>query len=428
MSLTSGLHCPRTPLRRFLDRELSAGAHHLRKSFRARDQSSHILMPGPGVGTEAGNVGTAIDCRLRLAFTAAEPVDHVASAGILLTGTHVSDASRRMHVVGQELAARVHETVLRLQLDNRELPMDRAHDEEEDLARLLIAAAWYQVNYRNAYGFAYTPLAITAREDPASFTLERLLELPHGDMVADVVAQLYKAADGPLDAVRGLHARPDVPDRPDHRGRRLLRRRTAARLQKHPKYAHDPPGRGVAVGRLLDTDAWYRVDTLGLYLTRSGTLAAWPVEEYLELLGPAAASCRSSGPPSPSSSKAARLTSNRTVRTRKTRCAGSLSAWRPSPSPATALCVPGAARNRAASAGSSARHRPSCTRDTGPAASRKQLCEADGVPDHPERRPTHGGGNASEVPRRHTHCAVAPGVWGQWVELGASPVRWRVSR
>ncbi|WP_302185353.1 hypothetical protein [Streptomyces sp. GMY02] len=25
MSLTSGLHCPRTPLRRFLDRELSAG-------------------------------------------------------------------------------------------------------------------------------------------------------------------------------------------------------------------------------------------------------------------------------------------------------------------------------------------------------------------------------------------------------------------
>ncbi|MGW6145758.1 hypothetical protein [Streptomyces sp. NPDC055140] len=26
MSLTSGIHCPRTPLRRFLDRELSAGA------------------------------------------------------------------------------------------------------------------------------------------------------------------------------------------------------------------------------------------------------------------------------------------------------------------------------------------------------------------------------------------------------------------
>ncbi|MFC8032255.1 hypothetical protein ACFUVU_05455 [Streptomyces griseoincarnatus] len=35
---------------------------------------------------------------------------------------------------------------------------------------------------------------------------------------------------------------------------------------------------------LLDTDDRYRVDTLGLYLSRSGTLATWPVEEYLELL------------------------------------------------------------------------------------------------------------------------------------------------
>ncbi|MEU0646070.1 hypothetical protein [Streptomyces umbrinus] len=29
----------------------------------------------------------------------------------------------------------------------------------------------------------------------------------------------------------------------------------------------------------------YPIDTLGLYLTRSGRLATWPVEEYLELLG-----------------------------------------------------------------------------------------------------------------------------------------------
>jgi hypothetical protein len=29
--------------------------------------------------------------------------------------------------------------------------MDRAHDEEEDLTRMLIAAAWHQVNYRNVH-------------------------------------------------------------------------------------------------------------------------------------------------------------------------------------------------------------------------------------------------------------------------------------
>ncbi|MEU9214175.1 hypothetical protein AB0D27_41360 [Streptomyces sp. NPDC048415] len=202
MSLTSGLHCPRTPLRRFLDRELSAGADPLCKTFRARDQSDQILLPGPGVGTEAENVGTAIDYRLRLAFTTAEPVDHVARAGILLTGTYDSDPSQRMREVGEELAARLEETVLGLQLDNRELPMDRAHDEEEDLARMLIAAAWYQVNYRTSIGFAFNPLAITGREDSGTFTLERLLELPHRDMVADFVTQRYKATDGPLDALR----------------------------------------------------------------------------------------------------------------------------------------------------------------------------------------------------------------------------------
>ncbi|MEV6197830.1 hypothetical protein AB0M19_36210 [Streptomyces sp. NPDC051920] len=46
MSLTSGLRCPRTPLCRSLDRELSAVAHLLHKSSRARDHS-RILLPGP---------------------------------------------------------------------------------------------------------------------------------------------------------------------------------------------------------------------------------------------------------------------------------------------------------------------------------------------------------------------------------------------
>lgn len=36
---------------------------------------------------------------------------------------------------------------------------------------------------------------------------------------------------------------------------------------------------------LLDTADQYRIDTVGLYLSRSGALASWPVEEYLELLG-----------------------------------------------------------------------------------------------------------------------------------------------
>ncbi|PIM72691.1 hypothetical protein CTU88_11265 [Streptomyces sp. JV178] len=297
MSLTSGIHCPRTPLRRFLDRELSAGAHLLRKSFRARDRSTQILLPGPGVGTEAGNVGTAIDYRLRLAFTTAEPVDHVARAGIVLTAatddSYDSDARRRMRTVGEELAARLEETVLGLQLDNRELAMDRAHDEETDLARMLIAASWYQVNYRNAYGFSYTPLAITAREDPGAFTLERLLELPHRDMVADVVAQLYKAADGPLDALRASTRPEDCTPAPTFPTDRISADADLAvdgllldfKSSRHTRTLRQAEAWQLAGYLLLDTADQYRIDTVGLYLTRSGTLASWPVEEYLELLG-----------------------------------------------------------------------------------------------------------------------------------------------
>jgi hypothetical protein len=97
---------------------------------------------GPGVGTEAGNVSTAIDYRPRLAVTTAEPVDPFARAGVVqLTGAYDSQARQRMQQLGEELAARLEERVHGLQLDNRELPVDRTDDEEEDLARLLTAAA-----------------------------------------------------------------------------------------------------------------------------------------------------------------------------------------------------------------------------------------------------------------------------------------------
>ena len=87
MSLTSGLDSPRTPLRRFLDRELSAGPKPLRENFRAQYRPERVLAPPAGVGTEAGTVGTAIDQRLRLAFTAAAPVDDASVDGIDVAAT-----------------------------------------------------------------------------------------------------------------------------------------------------------------------------------------------------------------------------------------------------------------------------------------------------------------------------------------------------
>ncbi|MFG2985847.1 hypothetical protein ACGFYQ_32120 [Streptomyces sp. NPDC048258] len=97
-------------------------------------------------------------------------MDLATEAGIDLTGGIGRGAGLRMRAVGNELAARLAETVHRLDLDNRALPMDRAHDEEEDLARMLLAAAWYQVMVRSPYGFTYTQLYLTALQDPGGFT------------------------------------------------------------------------------------------------------------------------------------------------------------------------------------------------------------------------------------------------------------------
>ncbi|GHE78751.1 hypothetical protein GCM10018785_53610 [Streptomyces longispororuber] len=295
MSLTSGLHSPRTPLRRFLDRELSAGPKLLRESFRAQHRTDTLLLPPPGVGTEAGTVGTAIDQRLRLAFTTTAPVDLATEAGIDLTGGIGRGAGLRMRAIGGELAARLAETAHRLSLDNRALSMDRAHDEEEDLARMLLAAAWYQVMARNPYGFTCTPLYLTALEDPDGFTLDRLLQLPNQDMVDDVVHQLYLATTGPLEALRARTRPQDCLGGPTFPGVDIT---ADADLVVHGllldfKSTKHPFARGLSqqtanqlIGYLLlDTADRYRIDTLGLYLTRSGVLASWPAEEYLDLLG-----------------------------------------------------------------------------------------------------------------------------------------------
>ncbi|MEV5102095.1 hypothetical protein ACFQ7G_07075 [Streptomyces massasporeus] len=61
-----------------------------------------------------------------------------------------------------------------MDLDNRELSVDRGQDEEEALARMLIAAACPKVLVRTQIG---TPLAKAALEDPDAFTFTRLLEL-----------------------------------------------------------------------------------------------------------------------------------------------------------------------------------------------------------------------------------------------------------
>ena len=305
MSLTQGLASPRTPLRRFLDRELSAGTRPLRATYRAQLPPA-LVLPGDGVGYEAGTVGTAIDQRLRLAFTSASPVDAATMIGvdnIQTTGKILADVTAEldsssawdiMENVGQQLVQQLRTVVTELQPDDRTKPMVRAAEEEEHLSRLLLVAAWYALNCRNPMAFPLTPLCKTAFAAPREFTLESLLALPHPDLVEDVLAQLHVSEDGPLERLRD-QTTPAVSlpgptfDGSAHvsadadliAGETLIDFKSTRRVHEFSR---------VTIQQLLgyvlmDYTDHYKIDAVGIHLTRAGILITWPVENYLALLG-----------------------------------------------------------------------------------------------------------------------------------------------
>ncbi|MGW8989916.1 hypothetical protein ACWGRF_08315 [Streptomyces zhihengii] len=195
-----------------------------------------------------------------------------------------------MRAGGNELAARLTQTVRALDLDSRGLPMDRATTKKP----IWHAAAWYQVMARNSYGFTYTPLYLATMEDPVGFTLERLLELPHQDMVDDVVHQLYLATTSPLGTLRARTRAEDCTGGRTFPGAQITADADLAvdgllvdyKSTKHP-FARRVQGDREPAPRLPPPRHRRPLPRrhprpLPHPLRR---LATWPVEDYLDLLG-----------------------------------------------------------------------------------------------------------------------------------------------
>lgn len=303
MSLTSGLQSPRTPLRRFLDRELSAGPRRVRAVYRASLPYKPVLLPGEGVGFEAGTVGTAIDQRLRLAFTAAAPLDGASVAGISRCqgiARALSKEDGRAPVwsalasAGGELASEIAATVGRSSLDARDHPLLRSDEEEEYLTRLLLCGAWFALNYRNPFAFPDTPLYQAATAEAHSFSLEQLVAVPTAALVDDVLRQLHGAEGGPLDFLRSQCTSVMCVGGPTFDGSMHVSADADLVADgllidfKSTRNVHDLPKSTVLqlLGYvLMDFSDTYRIDAVGVYLTRAGALITWPLEEYLALLG-----------------------------------------------------------------------------------------------------------------------------------------------
>ncbi|MFE7563451.1 hypothetical protein ACFU74_27650, partial [Kitasatospora sp. NPDC057500] len=89
------------------------------------------------------------------------------------------------------------------------------------------------------------------------------------------------------DRPRRLHERRDVRRHRHHRRRRPLADGTLIEIKstRHPHRFEKATAWQILGYLLLDTTDHHRIDTVGLYLTRTATLATWPVEDYLALLG-----------------------------------------------------------------------------------------------------------------------------------------------
>lgn len=303
MSLTQGLQSPRTPLRRFLDREVSAGPRRVRAAYRAMLPYTPVLLPGDDVGFEAGTVGTVVDQRLRLAFTAMTPLDEASLAGIARCQATARTRRGRdrgdrvwsaLSDLGSRLAEEVAASVAELQLDARGLPMLRSDEDEERLVRRLLCAAWFALNYRNPFAFPDTPLFQAVAEAPRRFSFERLLAVPGPALVDDVLRQLHAAEDGALDDLRRQTTVATCVGGPTFDGSADVTADADLIADgllidfKSTRNVHEFPKSTVLqlLGYvLLDYSDRHQIDAVGVYLTRAAALIAWPVEEYLAMLG-----------------------------------------------------------------------------------------------------------------------------------------------
>jgi hypothetical protein len=118
--------------------------------------------------------------------------------------------------------------------------------------------------------------------------------VPTAALVDDVLRQLHAAEEGPLDNLRCQCASAVCASGPTFDGSTHVSADADLVADgllidfKSTRNVHDLPKSTVLqlLGYvLMDYSDTYRIDAVGVYLTRAGALISWPLEEYLALLG-----------------------------------------------------------------------------------------------------------------------------------------------
>ena len=314
VSLLGALDDPSTLLRRFVELSFPQGTDQLRREHRDRLAGRAITVPNPGIRGLAGVVGQAFDMRLRLAFTTNPPVPRTVEIGIAVledqairaeqtaeqatTAAQAEQLTQRAALsaavarTGRDLADRITAMVGDLDLDNRSTRL-RRRSQEAHLARLLIAAAWYEIAYRNPFGgFARTPIG--QQTDPR-FTLRRLLHLVPTEAIDDLTALVAAASRGPAHQLRATTTPETCAAGPTFAGSADVGAAEADLIAggvlvdiKTTANPWDFPARLIhqLLGyTLLDYHDTYRIREIGIYHARIPALITWPLEHALQKMG-----------------------------------------------------------------------------------------------------------------------------------------------
>ena len=283
LPLTGQLKFPDSPLSRFMAEYLPhTGKLHV-QYLKFAAALPHPVQPLEIRSPDWAALGHAVDYRLRLSLESG-PGDavthgvHLIGGREALPGAPDPEARVAVHEAGRNLLAR-----FRLHLAGTG-PLDDA-----ELSRLCFVAASYETIYRTGRVQRGNMLL----KATAKTTLEQLTDAVPEYVVEDLARQMALAQE-PFAPLRALPATAKVCG-PTFAGSADLGGADAdfilggllldCKATRHPRALGRDELYQLAGYLLLDYDDRYRVNSLGLYLSRQGGLITWDVDEFLTALG-----------------------------------------------------------------------------------------------------------------------------------------------
>ncbi|NEA80422.1 hypothetical protein G3I30_15225 [Actinospica acidiphila] len=289
MSLTSELNDSKSPLSRFMARELPATSRitgSVRSQLPLRPRT---VTPQAAGRPDYRSLGRAIDRRLRIAF--GSPVDSILVEGVVYAGIDVAAVATRaagqvVHGIGQALLSE-----LKGQPAAHGGTLTRPRRDEERLSRLCFVASHFEEVKRAGLrpGNPLLQLGATA-------VLDDLLDQVPPYVPDDIAGQVELAE---ADHALGWVTRQPVDKRicaPVFSGSNDVDGADAdfiaeghlidCKATTRPdRFGSRREVHQLAGYLLLDYEDEYALNKVGFYLSRQGQLVTWSTQEFLDLLG-----------------------------------------------------------------------------------------------------------------------------------------------